>query len=259
MTKVIWAGYMAEDGPQFGTFLGFATGEFLIIALFWHAIFSFIIPIFIFEISSLNTNRGHTFSSIIPSHWKFVVQNRRNKIIFILVFFAGATFLVSGLLADLFSVLIAIIGNLILILSALYLAKRTPNGLNIQQLRIGKKGIAFASLYLAFLYVFLWFVIFPDRIPGLETILLTVGFYLLIFLMIYIGPKDDVSFENKEPIKMRFVWLLFGTFASLAIIWCFVADLAIVIGTLVYLAMMITGPILFVSITIKILRDRLRN
>ncbi|TXT54913.1 MAG: conserved membrane protein of unknown function [Candidatus Thorarchaeota archaeon] len=260
MTKVIWAGYMGEDSPQFGTFLGFAVGEFLVIALFWHAIFSFIIPIFVFEISALNENGDSKWTQIIPSHGKFLVKNKKNEILFILAFILGATMIAAGLNTELVPVIIAILGNILLVVLTYFLAKRLSNGeMSIQQLRLGKKGMTLAALYLSFLYIFMWFVLLPERIPGIETILLTIGFYILVLFLIWLGPKDTELEEGERGITMRRMWLLFGTFSVLAIAWCFLSELAIIIGILMYLAMVILGPLIFLSVIIIITRLRLRN
>ena len=50
ITKVLWAGYMDATGPGFGTVLGVALVEFLVLVFFWHPIFSFILPILTYEV-----------------------------------------------------------------------------------------------------------------------------------------------------------------------------------------------------------------
>src|SRR4030042_4458730 len=45
ITKVLWHGYPDSSGPQFGTLLGGAWGEFITLVLFWHPFMSFILPV----------------------------------------------------------------------------------------------------------------------------------------------------------------------------------------------------------------------
>ena len=56
ITKVTWAGYMGQE-PQWGTVLGFAPAEFLIIIFIWHPVMSFIVPLFLFETLSTSQDR----------------------------------------------------------------------------------------------------------------------------------------------------------------------------------------------------------
>ncbi|MHA1615039.1 MAG: hypothetical protein ACTSYJ_09355, partial [Candidatus Thorarchaeota archaeon] len=88
MTKVIWAGYMG-DIPAYGVFLGFAVGEFFVIALFWHALFSFIIPILVFQIIVQATNKGEA-GSIHTSHLGVISRRKRNYVLLGIIIVAGS-------------------------------------------------------------------------------------------------------------------------------------------------------------------------
>ena len=79
ITKVIWAGYVGRV-PIIGTFLGFAAGEFLVIALFWHAFYSFIVPILVFQIIVQGTNKGDA-GAIHTSHLRVISRSTPSKIL----------------------------------------------------------------------------------------------------------------------------------------------------------------------------------
>ena len=74
ITKVVWAGYIEEPGPGWGSFLGFAVAEFMIIGLFWHAIFSFIVPILAYEILVISTNLEDSETLLLNGNSRFFLK-----------------------------------------------------------------------------------------------------------------------------------------------------------------------------------------
>ncbi|MDF1539715.1 MAG: hypothetical protein P1Q69_12515 [Candidatus Thorarchaeota archaeon] len=257
MTKVIWAGYMGQE-PQFGVILGFAWGEFMVIALFWHAVFSFILPIAVFQIlgSIGDSPKG-----------SFPCKNRSGKILYCVIILIGSVFIASGFVFDIVATSIAAIGNTAIVLIVTYLTRRSnPKGFTLETLKLGRKGAVIVSGYVGFLYIFLWFFIFPERIAGPITILLTILFYLLIAILLRVSPpRNDaitplpirtdlgMTFEYKH-IAYGFVLI-----CVLAPLWCIAVDLIGVLGVFLYLGMLIAGPILFIVATIRVFASRLNR
>ena len=61
ITKVLWHGYPSQTASLF--FLGFAVTEFIMLVFFWHPIFSFMLPVIIYELLSLDYLKKHEMHS----------------------------------------------------------------------------------------------------------------------------------------------------------------------------------------------------
>ena len=253
MTKVIWAGYMGQE-PQFGTILGFAWGEFMVIALFWHAVFSFIVPIAVLQIlGGTKTTIGRYLTC----------KNRSGKILYGVVITIGSVFIANAFTFDIVATLIASIGNTAIVLIFTLVALRSnPEGFTVEALKLGKKGIGLVSGYIGFLYVFLWFFIFPERIAGTVTILLTILFYISIALLLRLSPRKNSIIEPKmencdQSFEYRHIVYGFAMICILAPLWCILSGLIGIVGVLLYLGMIIAGPMLFLVAIVRVLMRRL--
>ncbi len=260
MTKVIWAGYMGAT-PAFGTVLGFAVGEFFVIALFWHALFSFIIPILVFQIIVQATNKGEA-GSIHTSHLGVISRRRRNYVLLGIIIVTGSLFLMMGLIADSFSILVAGIINLAYIVLLSWLVTSwNKKPLDLESLRLGKTGLSITIIYLFALYIFTFFTLFPERIPSLGTILLTIAFYGFVIILIFVSPRDTrKTIELPEGIfnYVHIRWVLILCF-MLAISWAMMAAVGVILATLFYLGMIFLGPILFFLAVVSVIRKALAN
>ncbi len=259
ITKVIWAGYMGT--PQFGTFLGFANGEFLVRVLFWHPIFSFIIPILVFQIIVQATNKGEA-GSIHTSHLGVISRRRRNYVLLGIIIVAGSLFMMMGLGADSFSIVVAGITNLAyIVLLSWFVTSWNKKTLDLESLRLGNTGLSITIIYLFALYIFTFFTLFPERIPPLGTILLTIAFYMIVITLIFVSPRDNrKTIELPEGIikSEHITWALIA-FLMLAVSWITMGSVSLIIGTLFYLAMVFLGPILFVLAVMNVIRKSLAN
>ena len=260
ITKVIWAGYMGGI-PQFGTYLGFAVGEFLLRTLFWHPIFSFIIPVLVFQIIIQGTNRGEA-GAIHTSHLKVISSGIRNKILLGIVIVAGSLLMTMGLNWDSFSIMIA--GGIslayIVLLSWIIISwNRKP--LDIESLRLGEKGLYITIVYLLALYIFTFITLLPERIPSIGTILLTIAFYIIVITLIFVSPRD-----NQKTIELPTGVLNFGNifwalvlFLMLCISWAMIPIVGLILGTIFYLGMIFLGPVIFVFAVARVLWKALTN
>ncbi len=233
MTKVIWVGYFGQP-PQFGQFLGFAIGEFLVIALFWHAVFSFIIPLYMIQL--LGGKEGK------------LARTRRRTFVAISIILLASSFIPIGLGYDLGATMIAVLSNTLVLGIAFGITKfRHPTGFSLSSLRIGKKGWAISIGYTLFLYVFLLFVIRPEAIAPPLTLFLTVGFYALIIGLFWFSKENEYVMDDTTGVPSfarTHVIVGIGAIFMLSLLWIMFSPLAFIIGTLLYLGMIIAGPIL---------------
>ncbi len=246
MTKVIWAGYM-EQSPQFGQFLGFAIGEFMIIALFWHAFFSFIVPVTAFHLLG---NSGSSFA---------ITRRRLGVYLFVI---ATASVFIGTKFPDNYPALTLVLGSNILILAVAYAVARkmNPSGFSLESLRHGRTGLVIAGGYTAFLYVFLFFAVLPERIGPPITMLLTVLFYLFIIMLLYKSEKKDINFDataTQGCFQRKHVEWGFGAIVGLSFIASFLFELAGIVGVFLYLGMMLSGPILLLIAVYRVLTRKL--
>ena len=260
MTKVIWAGYMG-DVPAFGVFLGFAVGEFFVIALFWHALFSFIIPILVFQIIVQATNKGEA-GSIHTSHLGVISRRKRNYVLLGIIILAGSLFMMMGLGADSFSIMIAGITNLAyIVLLSWFVTSWNSKPLDLDSLRLGKTGLSITIIYLSALYIFTFFTLFPERIPPLGTILLTIAFYMIVITLIFVSPRDNrKTIELPEGIiDSGNINLILVLFLMLSVSWITMGSVSLILGTLLYLAMIFLGPVLFFLAVLNVIRKALAD
>ena len=260
ITKVIWAGYMG-DVPALGTFLGFAVGEFFVIALFWHALFAFIIPILVFQIIVQATNKGEA-GSIHTSHLGVISKGKRNYVLLGIIIVTGSLFMMMGLGADSFSIIVAGITNLAyIVLLSWFVTSWNSKPMDLESLRLGKTGLSIIIIYLFAYYIVSFFTILPERIPSLGTILLTIAFYGFVIILIFVSPKDNrKTIELPEGIidSGHITWALI-IFLMLAVSWITMGSVSLILGTLFYLAMVFLGPILFFLAVLNVIRKALAN
>ncbi len=242
MTKVIWAGYMGQD-PQFGQILGFAIGEFLVIALFWHAIFSFIIPLFVTQI--LGSSEG-----------QFAFTKQR-KAFFVIIVIIGSMFLTKGLWYDPGATLLAVASNGFLLgLAFLLTRKRHPEGFSLESLRLGKAGLGITIAYTLFLYVFLFFTLLPERIAPPITLILTVMFYVLVIVLFVFSEEKEYETDAEsegDTILPKHVLLGLVLVFLLSFFWIAINPLTEIIAVFLYLSWVLAGPMLFLIALVKVI------
>lgn len=260
ITKVIWAGYMGS-APQFGTFLGFAIGEFIVRVLFWHPLFSFTIPILVFQIICQRTNKGEA-GNLHTSHLKVISKSKRNYLLLGIIIVTGSLLMMIGLSADGFSIMVAGSINLAYFLLLTWIVTSwNRKTLDLESLRLGNVSLSITAIYLIALYVFTFFTFLPERIPSLGTILLTIAFYIIVITLIFLTPRD-----NRKTIELpagiitngQITWALI-TFLMLAVSWVTIPVVGLILGTLFYLAMIFLGPVLFVLAVVWVLRKALAS
>jgi len=255
ITKVIWAGYVGS-APQFGTFLGFAIGEFILRVLFWHPLFSFTIPILVFQIIIQGTNKGEA-GSLHTSHLGVISKSKRNYLLLGIIIVVGSLLMMIGLGADGFSIMVAGGVNLAYFLLLNWIVTSwNRKTLDLESLRVGNTSLSIIGIYIIALYVFTFLTFLPERIPSLGTILLTIAFYIIVLTLIFLTPRD-----NRKTIELPTGIITYGQitwafilFLMLAVTWVTIAVVGLILGTLFYLGMIFLGLVFFVLAVVWVLR-----
>ena len=102
----------------------------------------------------------------------------------------------------------------------------------------------------------MFLTLLPERIPSIGTILLTIAFYGVVFIMIFLTPRNtQKTIELPSGIIQydQIIWALV-TFLMLSITLSLVPILAYIGGTLLYLLMLFLGPILFFLAIVQVFR-----
>ncbi len=255
ITKVVWGGYM-NGSPAVGTLFGFAIIEAPLIVLFWHPVMSFIMPILTFQVLSGERK-------LLPGHIQMLGKNRITWAIFILIMIIGASLLDMNAKNNVISSVVTIVASILFILLFYFIAsKKYAAQFSIGSLRLGKIGLALNALYLLALYLLAFFYIFPERIPTWPTLLLTLGFYALIFVLLWLK-KPDKDAETEVPagtiFNLKDAGILAGFLLVMAFALCLLTQISGIFGILglcLYILIFTLGPLLFGYVVIQVFKDR---
>jgi hypothetical protein len=150
ITKVLWAGYLGEGGFLAGSVFGVGLAEFLVLVLWWHPIFSFILPLYVYQ--SLN---GTAADGVSLPRWL-------TQLTWVTAAGAGAMVAFSHQF-DLVSALATIIGSAVIVGLAYTVCRREPVPLH----RLAFTGIrlwaAGAGLLVVYVLGMVWLL--PERFP----------------------------------------------------------------------------------------------
>ena len=261
ITKVVWYGFMGQQ-PIMGRIFGFAILEAIIVVCFWHPIMSFILPLLTIEIIAADIGSG---DYILPEH-RYILQKtkRKNRFVYLLAFIS-ATALSMNSGGNLLVSLSAVGGSVLLIYLMFTRLRKHPECLDIRNLVLGKKGFILVSIYLVALYVTMFFILLPERIPSATTLALTILFYIFVGILIYLDKKQikkrsDISLAMEiygiRDIKKFFkLFLIMLTMFSVTIL----IGLVVIIFSMFVLViglMILTGLTLFIGTIVEIIKAR---
>ena len=258
ITKVTWAGYLGAE-PAWGTVLGFAPAEFLIIVLFWHPVMSFLLPLLLFEILS----PSGPDAPLLPGHRWLLAQDRRSIALFSGFALIGAAFLTMNSGYNAVSALVTLLvsaGIVAVLYKAVLMV--TKDKFSVYSLALKKKGLILAIAYLAVLYVLAFFFLVPERIPPVPTILLTVLIYAVVVLLIWLdgpisGNTDDYRKDTILGVRHLAGFLILAS--GLIVLFSLVPPLGGAVGTLIYLLLIILGPVLAITVAGLVLFRFVKN
>jgi len=265
ITKVLWAGYIGAT-PGLGTFLGIGVQEFAVLALFWHPVFSFIIPILVYQL--LVVAVAGSAEGIFPSHAPFLQRRRRNFILAGVALLIGASFLNIGAQLNAASGVVTIVGSAVLISSALWLASRGGGGMEsghfgVHALRLGRRGFALLLAYMASLYASTFLFLLPERIPQLPVIASTLAIYAAVIALIFLKRRNSESYPDPGASMQSFSMRDLAGFAIAMVAATALLSLSPVLDFVFfygfYWGITAAGCILMVAVLVVLSKERLRG
>ena len=264
ITKVLWYGFPGSpEGPIFGYFLGIAILEFSILVLFWHPVFAFVIPVLVYEsFTDLEDNSTNIENKIFMSHLPYLTSTKRNLFVYIFLIIIGASFLTRNSGYNIFAVVISIVGSVVLTYLLFKLGRKNNHPISIYSLHLGKKGFSLVIIYIVLLYVITFFILLPDKLPTSVIPYLTIiGFYVFIGIMLYLSKPTkeknvERNYDKGKVIPKMFFFKLFGLFLIIAIIFCLIPPLGMVIQSILAPILVFGAPVLFIILLIKALKGK---
>jgi len=254
ITKVTWAGYMGQQ-PQWGTVLGFAPAEFLIIVLFWHPVMSFIVPIFLFETLTISKDPS---CPVLAGHAAFLQRSRRSIALLILLALIGAAFLAFNAKFDTGSALVTLAGTAAIIAVLWYgITRWNDNPVSLFSLTLSRRGFSVLLIYCILLYVLSFFLLLPERIAWPLTILLTLLFYAIVILLLRLDTPAVQPAEQIMPGQviigipdlLRALCLATGLVA----LFCLLSPVGTAAGIILYVVCTAAGPVLAACVVLRIM------
>jgi len=242
MTKVAWAGFSDSGTPILGTLLGFAIAEMSIVSFVWHPFMSFIAPLVTIRILSIHIgNKDDTDLGVIDL---ILAKNKSSLILYyFLAFFAGgALALNSG--GNIIVSALGFFGTLLMIAVIYFILKKMNKEIiKLDNLIIGKKGMILMISYLLFLHVLFFVSIRPSDIPGLLTMILTIGLYALIAIGIYLDKNElgDKEIMHNELFSSKELLRFYALIYLIVVIFSILGELAFILIVIMFLIMIVLG------------------
>lgn len=280
ITKVTFIGYPGSPAPVLGTVAGIAIFEFCSVVLFWHPVFSFLLPVLVSELLCARMAREKGFpraAAILPSHARALEQTRRNTLLVGGLVLLCAPFLANSTGFRLPATVVTILGSLALVGLAYLVARKRCRRPSIRDLEFGRKGAIALALAFVLLNVVLFFVISPGvllRPRALLPVGIIVAVYVLVLLLLRasrpdapVKPSRDEAtgqeapeFPSRAPSSQD--WFtptnlagFLALYAATAVVFCLIpAPVANVVGTLVFAGMFGFSVPLFLFVVARVLR-----
>jgi hypothetical protein len=258
LTQVLWFGY-TNQAPMNGTIAGIAIGEFLVLVFFWHPIFSFMLPIYVYEILTLsalkNTDSALYLGVIIPSHCQTLVKssfNSRSIIFFLCIGSVITAFNFGGQILHVLLTFIVTYGLIIL----LYKKSSEKQVLSIKSLELTESGFKKAMVYLILLYIIMFFVINLQGFPGLLGIVSVIVIYFIFAMLLKTSKESNESFQvnsdniaqcySEQDFKQFILMNLIGV-SVVCIIMMFFTIIILVLFMFLYYLMAFVGCLVFIK------------
>ena len=260
ITKVLYNGYPnAETAPAI-MFLGFAVLEFIMLVFFWHPIFSFLLPVIIFELISVENLQQYSIHSWLEDSF-FFTKPQLTKIIAIAIAVVGAVFLTVNSKFFFALLFFSGLGNLLLLFLFKKLVSQSEKNFGIQTLLLSNKWLKIVLVYLVFLYISMFFIIPSDPIPQIFPLILTGIIYLLILGLFLLSPiKLKIKSLTKPQLNynrlIRNSWLIWFL---LILILPVIPGITSVVLVIVYLFLLFFGLFIFLTRVIWIISLKLKG
>jgi len=253
VTKVVWAGFF-DSPPLIGPILGFAIFEAVVIVLFWHPIFSFILPVLTFELMAYSSDNS---ALLLPGHVEWLIPRRRITRVFQVLVLIGGANLANGCGNDLLLSLLTGAGSVGLVYIVYRLATRGDKKFSIESVTVGRRGLLLSGGFIVFLYLTTLIAIRPESIPGPGTLLLTIQIYAIVAALLHASPTEPVELQSVGGVtlvELRWFWRTMVYFLLFTAVFSLlpVLDMVVVVGGL--LIMFGLGPLVLLSALFRLWR-----
>lgn len=267
ITKVLFFGYPGTSGAAWGLVAGIAINEFLTLVFFWHPVMAFVLPVYIYEVFALQGNPNS--QNVISSHLPALQWNKTNKRLLFAITFIGSLMLSLNTQFTGITAIIAAVGSIAIVTLFKLLAGQK---LTIKSLHFRTGGMILVLIYLIGLYTITWNWLNADKLPTLETWLIIIGIIITIIILIFItSPQKEqgdslmveqnpvIQSQNIDPSKIsepklessmviqaKHIYILWGTFVGLLILWAALPIVAAIIATVIFVGIPAIGVIIFI-------------
>ena len=262
ITQVLWHGYYGADTVTI--IAGIAIYETIVLTLFWHPIFSFIIPILVFQLLACSfSNRNLSCDLILTSHETFLMDSKRNRILLLIIVLSGSVFMTFNYGGDLVMIGMVLIGSYaIIMILAWYIGRNTGvydlSVLAVQ--RIWPLVLFILSSYLIFFYLSGLQGFLSDgapRIPEFPGVVIILLIYGLIIGLFILSPRKPLEYSDGATIIPLTTYAGFAIIhlilsASLAISYMLAPTFLTALMFILYM-FMIPGGLYCLGLVIKVM------
>lgn len=186
VTKVLWIWYMDQIEPWFWLLFGLSMPEFPILVFFWHPIFSFILPILVYEILT---------KDVFEWHKNMLTKSKKKNIFIIIWLLIVSCFIAKWNAFNLVSANLSFIWTILIIFILNYFNKPW----NIEIFKLTKKSFWIQFIYLILLYIITFIFLLQDRIP--TTILPYFSLIIFYIFIIFIFKKIKIKESDYKIVK----------------------------------------------------------
>ena len=246
ITKVLWAGYLDQNGPGFGYVFEMAVPETLILVFFWHPFLAFMVPLLVYEVFS---------GKSLASHEKVLVKTRKRTLLLALFCVLTGVFIANGNGLNPGYVMFSLGGTLVVVLMLSGFARIR----DVLSFNYAKKWFVLLFVYLLVLYVLSFFIIRPDKIPKvLSPYLSVILLYALAGFLLYITPGTElkVTSLSTQHYSRLDVCIFCAMALCSALVFCFILRITVIPLLFFYLALCLIGPAVFLFVLYRIFAGR---
>lgn len=253
ITKVLWYGDPGENSvPIWGIYFGISIFEFLTLVLFYHPVFSFIMPIMIYQFIVYRDSKDT--KHLLPGHIEYLGSNIKksyNLIIFFLLW--PVSFLAVSLGGALPASTITIIGSWFLIFIVLAIARnrnaQLGQPLSIHDLRLGDKGMRWVLLYLSILYLLLFIGIPPAPNAILPYVLIFLSYFIVIRVLKKSPTNMEIEKKSSEVYSFKLLYFYLISIILLPYFFLFFLPLGQFLMLVINLLMIMFGIFYFTKLS----------
>ncbi len=255
VTKVVWGGFMEQTTPPAIQIFGIAVIETIMIILFWHPLFSFIIPVLVYQMLICSENPK---ARILSGHSRLMELSKRNRYLSVAIVIMGGSALAGGANFYIPQVLATAIASVALVYIVYRLSIRGDRRPSIETVILGKRGTIGVGVFILVYYLITFPLFLPERIAGLDGMIAVLAMYLITLMLLKLSPEVPQLFERPRTGLMNAKWVfrVLVVFIHLAAVMAGIAVLGMIIYLTDVIFMLIAGPAIFVFVAVKLLSRR---